>query len=412
MKVAFISTLYAPNESGGAERTVRTLAEALVARGQQAVVITLAPDGRARDSVLNGVQVYYVPLANLYWLLQAGNTRGVLSRLVWHGIDAFNPVMAWRVRKILRRERPDVLQTGNLQGFSVAVWRTAKRLKIPVVQMLHDYYLGCPKSTMFSGGHNCVRQCAACRLFRTPARASSAVPTAVISLSRRLLQRLEETGLFTRVRNKHIINGINNAVVQPAPRADKSPGSPLIAGYLGRMESTKGIETLLEAATRLPDQLTLLLGGQGDANYLQQLQRRYASPNIRFLGFVKPADFFSRIDVLVVPSVWEEPLGRVIYEGFAHGIPSVVANVGGMPEIVTPGHTGHVVEPGDANAIVNYLQEQIECGWPGARFFAACTRRSQDFSVEHVFDEYLRVWNSAAQPSSPAWLSTAHAEGQ
>lgn len=402
MKVAFVSTLYAPNDSGGAERTVRVLAEGLVARGHQAVVISLAPDGMARDGVLNGVRVYYVPLANLYWK-QSEQSRSKLARLAWQCIDAYNPVMGARVAKILERERPDVLQTGNLQGFSVAVWRAAVRLKTPLVQMLHDYYLACANSCMFKGGVNCASQCRSCHLIGTPRRRLSNLPNAVISLSRRVLQRMEGSGLFADVAHKTVINGADNTSVVALPRSDKPPGSPLVVGYLGRMENTKGIEVLLDAAATLPQQqITVLLGGRGHEAYVSELKQRYATPNIQFLGFVKPTELFNRIDVLVVPSVWEEPLGRVIYEGYAHGVPAIVSNVGGMPEIVDSGRTGFVFRSGEARDLASCLRSELERGWRGAHFFAACIERARDFHVERALDKYLRVWEGAAVGSSSA----------
>lgn len=396
MKVVFVSTLYAPNERGGAERTVRILAESLVATGHESVVISLAPDGVAREGLVNGVKTYYVPLANIFWK-QSEEPRSRLARMLWHGIDAWNPVMAARVAKILRRERPDVVQTGNLQGFSVALWQAVRRQRIPLVQMLHDYYLGCPKSTMTVGEHNCAMQCRSCRLFSMPRRAHSNLPAAVISLSRRMLTRLEGTGLFAGVPHKYIIHGINKLDSSAAaPRDNKAPGSPIVAGYLGRIENTKGIEVLLDAAGKLPaSQLTVLLGGKGDDDYAAALRQRYVAANIRFLGFVKPVEFFRQIDVLVVPSVWEEPLGRVIYEGYAHGVPSLVANVGGMPEIVDAGSTGEVFRSGDSADLAARLHRLIDAGLPGRDFFEACVARSRDFGVERVFGEYLKVWDTA-----------------
>jgi len=400
MKVAFVSTLYAPNERGGAERTVRILAETLAGSGHEALVISLAPDGVARDGVINGVKTYYVPLANVFWK-QSEEARSRVSRMLWHGIDAWNPVMAARVAKILRCERPDVVQTGNLQGFSVALWRAVRRQRIPLVQMLHDYYLGCPKSTMTAGEHNCAVQCRSCRLFTIPRRAHSNLPAAVISLSRRMLVRLEGTGLFADVQHKYIIHGINKVDPETVPRENKAPGTPIVVGYLGRIENTKGIEVLLDAADRLPAaQLTVLLGGKGDDDYAATLQQRYAAANVRFLGFVEPAEFFRQIDVLVVPSVWEEPLGRVIYEGYAHGVPSLVANVGGMPEIVDIGSTGDVFRSGDSADLAARLRRLIDGGLPGRDFFEACVERSRDFGVERVFGEYLKVWDIAIRAQS------------
>lgn len=407
MKIVFVSTLYAPNERGGAERTVRILAETLVTKGHEAVVISLAPDGVAREGLLNGVRTYYVPLANVFWK-QSAAARGSVSRMLWHFIDAYNPVMAHRVRRILQREQPDVVQTGNLQGFSVSVWRAVRRLRIPLVQMLHDYYLGCPKSTMVAGDANCAKQCRMCRVYCTPRRVYSDLPVAVISLSRRMLERLEATGLFAGVQHKFIIHGANDSRVQATPRANKPPGTRIVAGYLGRMENTKGIEVLLEAAQRLPaQQIDVVLGGSGDDDYVRALQRKYPAGNIHFLGFVKPAEFFERIDVLVVPSVWEEPLGRVIYEGYAHGVPAIVANVGGMPEIVNTGRTGYVFKSGDSNEVASILRRMIDAGWPGATFFAACVEYSREFSVDRIFDEYLHVWNLAAQSAQPRGFTTA-----
>lgn len=395
LKIAFVSTLYAPNEKGGAERTVQVLAEALVARGHEAVVISLAPDGVARQGELNGVRVYYVPLANLYWK-QSETEHSAIVRMVWHAVDAYNPVMGARVRAILRTERPDIVQTGNLQGFSVSVWRAAAGLGIPLVQMLHDYYLACPKSTMFKAGENCARPCPGCRVLTLPRRAYSNLPAAVISLSRRLLERVESGGLFEAVAHKLIIHGADNHRPQVRPRTNKPPGSAIVAGYLGRMECTKGIEVLLEATRRLhPQQISVVLSGTGPQKYVQALQRRYASSNVHFLGFTKPAELFERIDVLVVPSVWEEPLGRVIYEGYAHGIPAVVANVGGMPEIVDAGRTGFVVERGDADALARCLQREIDAGWQGARYFQACIERSCDFDIDRAYAKYLNAWQTA-----------------
>jgi glycosyltransferase involved in cell wall biosynthesis len=410
MKVTFVSTLYAPNDSGGAERTVRVLAEGLVARGHDAVVISLAPNGVARDGVLNGVRVYYVPLANLYWK-QSSQARSKWASLLWQCIDAYNPLMGRRVAKILAHERPDVLQTGNLQGFSVSVWRAAARLRIPLVQMLHDYYLACPNSCMFKGGVNCARQCRSCHWVGTPRRRLSNLPAAVISLSRRVLQRLEDSGLFARVTHKTVINGADNTRAVAVPRADKAPGSPLVVGYLGRMENTKGIEVLLDAAARLsPSAVTVLLGGKGSEVYVNELQHRYAGANVQFLGFVKPVELFSRIDVLVVPSVWEEPLGRVIYEGYAHGVPAIVSNVGGMPEIVEDGRTGFVFQVGDSRQLADCLHAEIVAGWRGAQFAAACLERARDFHVDRALDQYLRVWEAAARQRSSSSLPQVAAD--
>lgn len=396
MKVAFISTLYAPNNIGGAEKAVRMLAEALVARGHEAVVISLDPHGKASERVIDGVKVYYVPLANVYWPHGPADQRRPWRQALWHLIDAYNPIMGARVRKILAAEKPDVVESNNLQGFSVAAWHAAKRLGIPVVQVLHDYYLGCPNSSMFRHGRNCKVQCGVCSVYATPRRLLSDIPKVVSSVSRRTLQRVEQTGMFADVPRKTIVPSAFTFDGETLPRTDKAPGSPLTIGYLGRLEPIKGIELLLQAVHKMPaDKITLLLAGNGAPDFVADLKQRYARANIHFLGFTDPATFFSRIDALVVPSIWEDPLPRVVFEGFAFGVPPIVARIGGMPEIVEHGVTGYVFEPNDAAALAKLLQDLIDQGLPAERLRAACQKKGVNFSVDDVFRSHLANWQHA-----------------
>jgi glycosyltransferase involved in cell wall biosynthesis len=71
-------------------------------------------------------------------------------------MDIYNPLMAWEVKKIIDREQPDLVHTHNLQGFSVAAWKVVKKRGLPLVHTMHDYYLLCPRNTMFGGGRNCT----------------------------------------------------------------------------------------------------------------------------------------------------------------------------------------------------------------------------------------------------------------
>lgn len=398
MKVAFISTLYAPNEIGGAERTVRTLAEHLVKRGHEAVVISLSPTGKFATGIINGVDVYYVPLRNLFWW-HSGEHKDTWLRALWHCIDAYNPLMRRVLTRILRDEQPDVVQTGNLQGFSVSAWLAAHHLKIPIVQMLHDYYLACPNSAMFRAGANCSTQCRSCRLCGMPRRLLSNLPVAVISLSSRVLHRMERCDLFVDVDHKIIIHGANDTMPPTvALRTNKSPGEAITVGYLGRLERTKGIEVLLNAARRIgPDKITVLIAGTGHEHYSRELNVNYANGSIQFLGLVTPAEMFAKIDLLVVPSLWEEPLGRVIYEAYGHGVPSAVSRVGGMPEIVDEGESGWVFDAGDDQQLAAILEHEIDSGWRGEQYSRACLRKSREFDIEHLFARYFGVWETAAR---------------
>jgi glycosyltransferase involved in cell wall biosynthesis len=394
MKIVFVGSLYAPNGVGGAERTVQTIAEMAVRLGHEVATISLAPNGKASSADIHGVRAHYVPLANIHFPFGSRAVFKAWRRALWHAIDAYNPWMAARVGRILDQEKPDVVQTGNLMGFSAAVWKAAQRRGIPVVQMLHDYYMGCANSSMFKNGHNCQRQCGACRVFTGPRRAMSDTPSAVISLSARLLERVTATGMFPNVQHRVVIHGASDLRPVLADAAPLAAGAGLTVGYLGRLEPTKGLEFMLDGVAQVP-QVRVLLAGKGDDAYVRSLQARYqGAGNIEFLGFTKPADLFARIDLLLVPSMWEEPLGRVIYEAYAHGIPSIVTRGGGMPEIVEPGRTGFVVEPGDTVGLAA-LVRRLAAGWDRPAFRAACLDKSEEFQVDKLISSYLEVWNHA-----------------
>jgi glycosyltransferase involved in cell wall biosynthesis len=396
MKIAFINARYAPHELGGAERVVRGLAEAAVRRGHRAYSISLARGETPPHQELNGVRTYYVPLANIYRPWQPRRHRSPV-RALWHVLDAYNPIAGRRVERILAADRPDVIQTNNLVGMSVSVWAAAERLKIPVVQMLHDYYLVCANSTMFRDGRNCARQCGQCHVLSTPRRLAACVPQAVISVSRRTLQKVQECGMFDGDTPASVIHGVSELAAPAAVARARAGRDVLTIGYLGRIERTKGVETLLDALSLLqPGTVRLLVAGTGSDDDLRRLKAHPAANHVTFLGYVSPGDLFEQIDLLVVPSVWEEPLGRVIPEAYAYGIPVAVARVGGMPEIVEVGKTGFTFEPNDARGLAALLAG-LATHWSGDAFRADCRRKAEELTIEHTFDAYQRVWADAVE---------------
>lgn len=69
--------------------------------------------------------------------------------------------------------------------------------------------------------------------------------------------------------------------------------------------------------------------------YFSQHTKKYSSTNIVYGGWHSDREvLFSQIDILLAPSVWSEPFGRVSVEAIRSGIPVLVSNVGGLPETV------------------------------------------------------------------------------
>lgn len=398
MKIAFVNCLYFPNEVGGAERAVRMLAEENVARGNESVVICLSKDNKYKTGTVNGVKIYYIPLFNIGFL-HGDKPLPSWRRKVWHLIDAYNPVMGKRVARILRREKPDVVETNNLQGFSVSVVREISRMNIPMVQMLHDYYWGCANSSFYRNGINCGKQCADCRFLSYPRRSASRLPDAVISVSRRTFDILSKAGMFPDTRTP-LANptALRLDDFRTMPRkAPRQAAAPLVIGYLGRLTQIKGIEPLLSAVGGF-ERVRLLIGGTGEPDYVAAL-KELAPANATFLGNVVPSEFFQRIDVLFVPSIWEEPYGRVLCEAYASGVPIAVSRMGGMPEALIEGQTGITFEP-TTTGICEAISQLAAADFPREEHIAACYEAARRYDAAEVYERQRLVWMSVLSPET------------
>ncbi|BEM86423.1 hypothetical protein SME46J_08930 [Serratia marcescens] len=153
MRVLIINTLYTPNFVGGAERSVQLLSEELVKNGDDVRVVTLHKSATREFSTINGVEVVYLPLRNIYWPFD-NLRRGYLERLVWHFIDNYNPMMKALILSEILLFTPDIVHTNNLCGFSVAVWDAADKCGVKIIHTARDYYLFHPNSTLYKKGRN------------------------------------------------------------------------------------------------------------------------------------------------------------------------------------------------------------------------------------------------------------------
>lgn len=341
MNVLIANTLYYPEVVGGAEMSTQILAEGLARAGINVSVVCATGSGDDRMRRVNGVNVHYLRLSNLYWPYSM-KQRSPLMKAIWHAFDTQNILMARRFRQIVEAEKPDIINTSNLSCLSLGLWRIANERGVPIVHTVRDYYLMCPAAEMFSNNKACARQCRSCAMYAAPKRRKSARVEAVIGVSDYILRKHLERGFFPRASIACVINDCYLPLDNGSAPGTVSPAGAREAGVvrlgvLGRISPEKGIELVLEQCMRLTGRRwRLLIGGTGHPAYVDGLRRQYGDERIVFLGHVKPQAFFAGIDILVVPSKWNEPFGRVTAEAYSHGVPVVGANTGGIPEVIEP----------------------------------------------------------------------------
>lgn len=394
MKILYIHALYSPYVAGGAEISLKLLVEAMQAKGHEVAVLSLSPnEGLTREQV-DGVTVYRAGLRNGYWPFSEGRP-GTLRRLRWHLRDRYNRAMIGYVREVLAAERPEVVSCHNLVGWSIAVWDEVHRASIPLVQVLHDMYLLSPNSTLYKPGYTRPHQDLLSRILRRRHRRASAGVAAVVGISRNILDRFTEYGYFEKMPRYVVHNA--RAIPAGGPLRHRKAGSELTVGFIGTLTAPKGLEWLISAFKASGMEGRLRIAGKGksdDERYFRQLAAD--DPRIEFLGYVAPADFYPTIDVLAVPSVWEEPLGMVAVEGLANHLPVVASDRGGLTETVIDGVNGFLCdpdEPGSLGLALARLWKDVDA----YNRLAAAARNSVSgyLSVERMVQEYEQILHKA-----------------
>ena len=394
MQVLLINNLYDPHIWGGAERSVQILAESLAQEGHKAIVISANPKSYTRVNYINNVKVYYIYIRNIYSFFKKKSGFNPLLPL-WHFVDTYNLWISKKIGKIIDFEKPDVIHTHNLAGFSVSVWSAVARRKLPLVHTLRDYYLLCPRSTMFQNGKNCATQCWYCWAYSLAKRWLSKHVDIVTGISNHILNQHLLKGYFKKTRSQEVIyNAYQKKDIVDSPHPGKR--KKLRLGYLGNLKPAKGVDLLLKAFSNLPMmEYEILLGGKGPDKYVKYLKNSFNFQNIRFLGFVDPKTFFPNIDVLIVPSLWQEPLGRTVLEAYAYGIPVIASNRGGIPEIVDDEKTGFIFDPDYPESLVFLIKQLKEDTALRRRMGRQAKKKSIEFLPEVSLTQYMEAYRDA-----------------
>jgi glycosyltransferase involved in cell wall biosynthesis len=200
-------------------------------------------------------------------------------------------------------------------------------------------------------------------------------------------------------RAHYLPNFVDAAPASAIPRA--SLGTPEDAPLLlalGRLHRNKGFDLLLEALGLLPEMHCWLAGEGAERAALEaQVARLGLGERLKFLGWREDvAALYATADLLVCPSR-HEPLGNVVIEAWAHGLPVVAAESVGPAALITPEENGLLVPVDDPAALAAALARAVsEDGL--ARGLAAGGRASFEasFTEEAVVARYLDFFERVA----------------
>jgi glycosyltransferase involved in cell wall biosynthesis len=369
MRLALVTNTLPPEGRGGAEAYVSSLARELSARHDVAVLT-------GARTPLEGVETVHLP-----GLPELPRDAHAARKAVWHARDQWLPAVHRATIRALEGFRPDVVHTHAVQGLSAAIFTAIRRRRERHVHTAHDLGLLCARVTMTRDGEFCGGRCASCAVQRAiRGRAAALRLDLLIAPSEHVRRRHLEAGLVGADRARTIRQGTEAA--EASTRGGGEPARPAL-GYIGTLSRIKGVATLLDAFAIAPQEWRLELAGSGELESLVR-ERAGADERIRFHGRLDgeaKRAFFSRLDLLVVPSEWEENAPLVAVEAAVRGLPAVVSDRGGLPE--TP--EAEVFRARDPVALRDAVRRLVETpGLLAERSRALIQRREQFLWATHV----------------------------
>ena len=186
------------------------------------------------------------------------------------------------------------------------------------------------------------------------------------------------------------------------------PGDRRVATFTGRLETTKGLPSLVRAwrvvAATHPDALLLLIGsgGLGLQNCEDELRRQVRSDglmrSVMFTGAVLNVhEYLQASDLFVFPTE-REAFGISVIEAMACGLPIVTTGVDGLRDVVRPGVDALVVPPGDDAALAAAIDQVLAGGKLITALAEAARQRAEEaFSSDHIVAAYREMLDKLVQ---------------
>ena len=402
MRILFLSDNFPPEVNAPASRTFEHCRE-WVRAGHEVTVITCAPNfptgkvfagyrNRLRSSeTVEGIKVIRV------WSYIARNA-GVIRRI----LDYLSFMMSAIVAGLFV-QRPDIIVATSPQFFTACAGRVLGTLRRrPWVFELRDLW---PDSIAAVGA---MRESLGLRLFRKLELHLYRHARGIVPVTHSFKRYLVERGVRAD-KIEVVTNGADLTRFAPRPRdaqleAQFGLAGKFVAGYVGTHGMAHGLETLLDAATRLRDMPDgkrfhfILLGEGARKRELQQLAEERRLDNVLFLDLVSKdevARYWSLLDVSIIhlraTPLFSSVIPSKMFECMAMGIPILHGVQGESADIVEKEGAGLVFEPGNSEALVSVLRRVADDRELYAGLQARALAAAPRYDRKHLASDMLHV---------------------
>jgi len=356
MKICLLSPLYDPWLVGGAENYIIRLANALAQNNEVVIITTKGPEPRTKSSNQNPkiIEIDAHNVESLYKILTVPSVN-IIKKSLWHLFDIWNFSTYNSLKKILQKEKPDLIHTNGIKGLSASVLSIIKNLGLPHVHTLHDYELISRWAALYRQHATITDFNFLDRIYINYMKKISSHIDTVISPSNFVMNFHTKLGFFDNSK-KYVVPNCVDIINDDEPKKKLSKDFL----FIGNIAENKGVHVAVQAFKNLKNKnLKLHIVGKGP--YLEHI-RKLVDANVQIIchGFVNEQDLEkikTKCSYVIMPSIWYENFPLVVYEVMSAGFPVLASKIGGLPEIVIDDYNGLLFEPGDVNALTNQIEK-------------------------------------------------------
>jgi glycosyltransferase involved in cell wall biosynthesis len=370
MNICFITYRFPPDVTGGGEISNYVLVKNLAHLNHKIVVLTRKLDNLKPLKQGNDVEVQ----------------RIIPSPFPATGypLEPYSLLLAKRIISCIKNKDVELIHVLDFRTTPGAII-AAKILRKPILVTIRNYWPICPRLTMFIPDQGECAECSPSSIIKCLDKWKTGLHHYIFMVLRRLFLKKADKIICVSKYVRNIlfqtlkINKSKLATLYNIPEYHKfeitSPSQRnlrqeyglseeyFIVGYVGRITFEKGIEYLINAlvdVVKITDRIKLVIAGDGNKKTeLQELVKELKlNKYVIFTGFIAHEDissFYGLCDVVVLPSIWNEPLSRVLIESFYFNKPVIATRTGGTPEIIKDGENGLLVEPKNSDQIADKI---------------------------------------------------------
>jgi glycosyltransferase involved in cell wall biosynthesis len=418
LKILLISDHYPPF-IGGAHRQTQLIGKEMSRRGHTVKVATVWHPGFPTIETDGDVEVYR--FKQLRTLLSKTYQKGKQQ----HQPPFPDPVTVIELRRLINSFQPDVIHSYGWITYSCAVALAGKN--IPLLISARDYAYECATRTLVQNG---TQICSGPEFFKCMqcsgqyyGKPKGWLGVAGVGVGR-LLLRWKVTGFHSisnyvhQIISRDLLDRSADAIRDPQskyqdviipsfmedeqPSADQNiqlyidqlPKTPYIL-FVGALRLVKGLPQLLDAYTRLNTEVPLVLIGTVERDTPHQFPKGV----VVLQNFPHRAvmEAWSRSLFGVIPSLWPEPLGSVVYEGMSQGKAVIGTTPGGHTDMIIDHQTGILVPIGSTDELCKAMRELLDDSMLRERLGSAAKERSRLFTANIAIPSFEQAYFKLAE---------------